>query len=106
MKSKSYRLGVGIMLLNEKNKVFVGKRKDIKSDAWQMPQGGVNKGEKDEVAAFRELYEETGVKKVKIISKSKKFYKYNIPISLKKKLWKKNLMILFARVKVLLQLKN
>ena len=87
MKSKSYRLGVGIMLLNEKNKVFVGKRKDIKSDAWQMPQGGVNKGEKDEVAAFRELYEETGIKKVKIISKSKKFYKYNIPISLKKKLW-------------------
>ena len=87
MKSESYRLGVGIMLLNEKNKVFVGKRNDIKSDAWQMPQGGVNKGEKEEVAAFRELYEETGIKKVKIISKSKKFYKYNIPISLKKKLW-------------------
>ena len=87
MKSGLYRLGVGIMLLNTKNKVFVGKRIDFKSEAWQMPQGGINKSEKVENAAFRELYEETGIKKVKIISKSKKFYKYNIPISLKKKLW-------------------
>jgi len=53
-------------LLNTKNKVFVGKRIDFKSEAWQMPQGGVNKSEKVENAAFRELYEETGIKKAKI----------------------------------------
>ena len=88
MKSESYRLGVGIMLLNEKNKVFVGKRNDIKSDAWQMPQGGIIKNEKLEDAAYRELYEETGIKKVKIIFKSKKWFQYKIPIPLKKKLWK------------------
>ena len=82
-----YRLGVGIMLLNTKNKVFVGKRIDFKSKAWQMPQGGMNKGEKGEAAAFRELYEETGIKKAKIISKSTKFFIYKIPVSLKKKLW-------------------
>ena len=62
MKTRLYRLGVGIMLLNTKNKVFVGKRIDFKSEAWQMPQGGVNKSEKVENAAFRELYEETGIK--------------------------------------------
>ena len=87
MKSGLYRLGVGIMLLNTKNKVFVGKRIDFKSEAWQMPQGGINKSEKAENAAFRELYEETGIKKVKIISKSTKFFKYKIPVSLKEKLW-------------------
>jgi len=61
----SYRIGVGIILLNEEKKVFVGKRIDIKSEAWQMPQGGINKDEKMENAAYRELYEETGIKKAK-----------------------------------------
>ena len=67
----SYRIGVGIVLINNKKKIFVGKRIDIKSDSWQMPQGGIIKGEKLEEAAYRELYEETGVKKAKIILKSK-----------------------------------
>ena len=84
----SYRLGVGIILLNEEKKVFVGKRIDIKSEAWQMPQGGINKDEKIENAAYRELYEETGIKKAKIILRSKKWFQYNIPLPLKKKLWK------------------
>ena len=84
----SYRIGVGIILLNEEKKVFVGKRIDIKSDAWQMPQGGIIKNEKLEDAAYRELYEETGIKKAKIIFKSKKWFQYKIPIPLKKKLWK------------------
>ena len=61
----SRRIGVGILLLNEEKKVFVGKRLDIKSEAWQMPQGGVTKGEELEDAAYRELYEETGIKKQK-----------------------------------------
>ena len=84
----SYRLGVGIILLNEEKKVFVGKRIEIKREAWQMPQGGVNKDEKMENAAYRELYEETGIKKAKIILRSKKWFQYNIPLPLKKKLWK------------------
>ena len=83
----SYRIGVGIILLNEEKKVFVGKRIDIKSESWQMPQGGVTKGENMEDAAYRELYEETGIKKVKIIIKSKKWFQYNIPLLFKKKLW-------------------
>ena len=84
----SYRIGVGIILLNEKKKVFVGKRIDIKSESWQMPQGGINKDEKMENAAYRELYEETGIKKAKIILRSKKWFQYNISLALKKKLWK------------------
>ena len=84
----SYRIGVGIILLNEEKKVFVGKRTDIKSKFWQMPQGGVAKEESMEDAAYRELYEETGIKKAKIVLKSKKWFQYNIPIPLKKKLWK------------------
>ena len=84
----SYRIGVGIILLNNKKKVFVGKRIDMKNEAWQMPQGGVIKGEKLEDASYRELYEETGIKKAKIIFKSERWFQYNIPLPLKKKLWK------------------
>ena len=87
MSNKSYRLGVGIMLLNSEKKVFVGKRIDSKKTAWQMPQGGINKGETEEKAALRELYEETWIKKIKIISKSKKIFKYEIPSFIKKNLW-------------------
>ena len=84
----SYRIGVGIILINKKKKIFVGKRIDVKKEAWQMPQGGVAKNEKLEDAAYRELYEETGVKKAEIIFQSKKWFKYNIPAPVKKKLWK------------------
>ena len=75
------------MLLNSKKQVFVGKRIDIKKSSWQMPQGGISKKEKTEAAAFRELYEETGIEKAKIIFQSKKWFKYNIPKKLKKNLW-------------------
>ena len=57
------RSGVGIIVLNNKNKVFVGKRIDNPKNFWQMPQGGVDKGENFLDAALRELEEETGMKK-------------------------------------------
>lgn len=60
------RVGVGIILLNHKNNVFVGKRIDNPKNSWQMPQGGVNQNENFLHAARRELEEETGVKSVKL----------------------------------------
>ena len=62
-----YRPGVGIMLVNNDSKVFVGKRIDTKADAWQMPQGGIDEGEHPDIAAMRELREEIGTNKIKII---------------------------------------
>ena len=56
------RSGVGVIILNNENKVFVGKRKDNPVDKWQMPQGGVDIGEDYISAMKRELYEETGIK--------------------------------------------
>ena len=76
-----YRQGVGIFLLNQDKKIWVGKRADNKhGNVWQMPQGGIDENEKPEDAVLRELYEETGIKKeyVKILSKSK-LLKYDIP---------------------------
>ena len=63
--SKIYRKGVGIMLLNKERKIFVGQRFDKDKSAWQMPQGGIDKGEKSIEALKRELEEETGINKVK-----------------------------------------
>jgi putative (di)nucleoside polyphosphate hydrolase len=84
-----YRSGVGIMIINSEKKIFVGKRIDNNSDAWQMPQGGLDIGENEDIAMFRELREETGIKEnfVKIITKSKKYYYYDLPYKLQKKFW-------------------
>ena len=56
-----YRLGVGIMLLNPKKEVFVAQRRDMKTEAWQMPQGGIDKGEDPLDTAFREMEEEIDI---------------------------------------------
>ena len=61
------RIGVGIIVLNNQNQVFVGKRKDNPGDKWQMPQGGVDKGESYINAMKRELFEETSIKSIKIL---------------------------------------
>lgn len=84
-----YRSGVGIMLINTKKEIFVGKRIDNNSDAWQMPQGGIDAGEDEDLAMFRELQEETGIKQesVKMIGKSKEHFYYNLPYKLQKKFW-------------------
>lgn len=84
-----YRSGVGIMIINKNKEIFVGKRIDNHSDAWQMPQGGLDAGESEDVAMFRELKEETGImdNAVKVVGKSKKYHYYNLPYKLQKKFW-------------------
>jgi putative (di)nucleoside polyphosphate hydrolase len=81
-----YRKGVGIMLLNQEAKVFIGKRID-NTKSWQMPQGGVDPEEDIESAAKRELREETGITSIEIIKKSKKEFIYDLPNELLGKIW-------------------
>ena len=76
------RTGVGIILLNKENKVFVGKRIDNPKNFWQMPQGGVDQNEDFFEAAKRELGEETGIKSVKLIKKLNGWLKYELPENL------------------------
>lgn len=85
-----YRPCVGVMLVNAHGKVFVGKRIDNREgDWWQMPQGGVDKGEDIKDAAHRELWEETGVPTtlVNFIAKTKEELLYDLPEELVGKLW-------------------
>ena len=93
MKNKNQlplRIGVGIALLNNQNKVFVGKRIDNANNFWQMPQGGVNENETFEIAAKRELEEETGIKNVKLIKEVDNWLVYNLPYNLLGKIWESN----------------
>ncbi len=82
-----YRPGVGIMLLNRDGKVFVAQRIDMPSAAWQMPQGGIDKGESPLAAAWRELKEETGTDRAEIIGESRDWYCYDLPADLVPRLW-------------------
>ena len=82
------RSGVGIIILNKKNKVFVGKRKDNPGNKWQMPQGGVEDGEDFLSAMKRELYEETSIKNINIIKEIEKMYEYKLPKNLIGIIWK------------------
>jgi putative (di)nucleoside polyphosphate hydrolase len=82
-----YRSGVGVMLLNDAQKVFVAKRIDMTSEAWQMPQGGIDEGETPEIAVMRELGEEIGCTKATIIAQSKGWYTYDLPEPLIPKIW-------------------
>ena len=68
------RSGVGVVVLNNENKVFVGKRKDNPVDKWQMPQGGVDEGENYQSAMKRELFEETSIMNVKVIKEIEGFF--------------------------------
>ncbi|KPU83225.1 RNA pyrophosphohydrolase [SAR11 cluster bacterium PRT-SC02] len=82
------RTGVGVIVLNKDNKVFVGKRKDNPIDKWQMPQGGVDKGEELVDAMKRELKEETSIKNIKIIKEIDGWLDYELPKNLLGKIWK------------------
>ena len=85
-----YRPCVGVMLANASGGVFVGQRRDSEYDAWQMPQGGIDKGEAPRAAALRELWEETGVTSdlVRIEAESAHWLPYELPYDLVPKLWK------------------
>ena len=82
------RTGVGIIVLNKQNKIFVGKRKDNPGDKWQMPQGGVDEGEDYITAMKRELKEETSIENIKIIKEIEKIYQYELPEDLVGIIWK------------------
>ena len=82
------RKGVGVIVLNNENKVFVGKRKDNPVDKWQMPQGGVDIGESYLSAMKRELYEETSIKSIKILKEINGFFEYELPKNLVGIIWK------------------
>ena len=82
------RNGVGVIVLNNENKVFVGKRKDNPVDKWQMPQGGVDIGESYLSAMKRELYEETSIKSIEILKEINGFFEYELPKNLVGIIWK------------------
>ena len=82
------RSGVGIVILNKENKIFVAKRIDNPKNFWQMPQGGVDKGENFLSAAYRELEEETSIKSVKLIKEIDKITTYLLPKNLLGVIWK------------------
>ena len=87
-KNLPLRNGVGIVVLNKENKVFVAKRIDNKNNFWQMPQGGVDKGEDFYEAALRELDEETSIKSVSLIKKIDGLLTYYLPDELLGIIWK------------------
>ena len=82
------RDGVGVIILNKKDKVFVGKRKDNPVNNWQMPQGGVDEGEDYITAMKRELLEETSIQNIEIIKEIDKIYQYELPENLIGIIWK------------------
>ncbi len=83
-----YRLGVGVMLLNRRNQVFVARRIDMTDEAWQMPQGGIDPGEDPEETAFRELKEEIGTNNAEILAQSEGWLRYELPEEMRAKVWK------------------
>ena len=82
------RVGVGIILLNNDNKVFVAKRLDNPTDNWQMPQGGVDKNEDYLSAIKRELYEETSIVNISVLKELDGFFEYELPENLIGIIWK------------------
>ena len=87
-KNLPFRKGVGIVVLNKENKVFVAKRIDNPKNFWQMPQGGIDEGEDLLSAAYRELEEETSMKKVELIQEIEGILTYELPDHLLGIIWK------------------
>ncbi len=82
-----YRKGVGAMLVDRRGRVFVARRRDMISEAWQMPQGGIDAGETPRQAALRELKEEIGTDAAEIVAESKGWLAYDLPPELVPRIW-------------------
>ena len=85
-----YRPCVGVLLFNARQQVFVGQRIDMVQEAWQMPQGGIDRGEDPRDTALRELEEETGVTpdKVEILAETREWLRYDLPPNLVNRVWR------------------
>jgi len=83
-----YRLGVGLVIINDQLEIFTGRRLD-NTKAWQMPQGGIDNNEIPLEAAYREMYEETGIRKSKVtlLKQTKAWYRYDLPQEIQNKYW-------------------
>jgi putative (di)nucleoside polyphosphate hydrolase len=88
LRAQGYRAGVGVMLLDPRKRVFVGRRIDTTGENWQMPQGGIDKGETPRHAALRELKEEVGTDKAEILAESKAWLSYDVPREVAGRLWR------------------
>ena len=89
MDQEEYRRGVGMVVINDEKKIFIGQRLDKDQASWQMPQGGIDENETPEETCIRELAEETGiVGNYKILDKTQKWYSYDLPKNLQKRLWR------------------
>jgi putative (di)nucleoside polyphosphate hydrolase len=86
-RAQGYRPGVGIMLLDAGRRVFVGRRTDMAGENWQMPQGGIDRGESPREAALRELKEEIGTDKAEFLAESAQWLRYDVPQGIAGRLW-------------------
>ena len=86
--SLPYRLGVGLVIINNQSEIFTGRRLD-NTKAWQMPQGGIDDNEIPLETAYREMSEETGIqkRKVALLKQSKLWYRYDLPQEIQSKFW-------------------
>lgn len=83
-----YRRNVGIMLIGPQGRIFTGQRRDNSADAWQMPQGGIDKGETPRSAALRELEEEVGTSKAQVLRESAGWLNYDLPDEIAQRMWR------------------
>ena len=87
IRARGYRPGVGVMLLDRDNRVFVGRRIDMAGENWQMPQGGIDRGETPRQAAFRELKEEVGTDHAEILAETAQWLRYEVPQQIARRIW-------------------
>ena len=91
---RPYRSCVGLMVFNKDGNVFCGQRLDNKAEAWQLPQGGIDKGELPIEAGYRELKEETSITNIEFISEYPDWLNYDIPLPLADNLWEGKLSLI------------